>query len=594
MARPVLFLLGMHAGGTSALATSLAQAGAALGAATTPTVDEDGGATRCTRLTALSDEALRCVGIAWDSPVALPDRWERNDALKALAPLAADAVDQEFRDGAAVVVADPRMCRLLPFWRDAFEQNGFAPSAALVLRRPYEVANALAKRAQFAPEKSLALWHHHVVDGERGSRGLSRALVTLEQWHADPATTLKRIATDARFPMAASTAANDAAQKIRQRHKPCADERKAGGMQSGLDTVLETSYAKLARLAPGVDPRREVEALAVAARPALTGAIAPWIAAELDAAREHSVRIAADLAATRARLQAASDELAALRAQSSPDASLLAAQLEALREDRTRERTLLIDELTKTRGEIVRMTTAVAEAPRTAETLRTELAQAHRDLYDERATISRLADEIDNTRRESEGNAKRFESARYHLEALAKELAETREAAQSREHDYSVIADEIDAWRTQISDIQAERDKLLRERDHAMRQVTQLSTDLDALRHERDGAIADRESLDEAMRQSGQALSVLRDELPRRAAAETMVARERDGLQTALRAAQERITALEAMVGERSSYIAELVQRHNALASRLNDLDKRALVRAAVRLGGKSKRDDQT
>ena len=178
-------------------------------------------------------------------------------------------------------------------------------------------------------------------------------------------------------------------------------------------------------------------------------------------------------------------------------------------------------------------------------------------------------------------------------QALAKELAETREAAQSREHDYAVIADEIDAWRTQISDIQAERDKLLRERDHAMRQVTQLSTDLDALRHERDGAIADRESLDEAMRQSGQALSVLRDELPRRAAAETMVARERDGLQTALRAAQERITALEAMVGERSSYIAELVQRHNALASRLNDLDKRVLVRAAVRLGGKSKRDDQ-
>ena len=127
-----------------------------------------------------------------------------------------------------------------------------------------------------------------------------------------------------------------------------------------------------------------------------------------------------------------------------------------------------------------------------------------------------------------------------------------------------------------------------------MRQVTQLSTDLDALRHERDGAIADRESLDEAMRQSGQALSVLRDELPRRAAAETMVARERDGLQTALRVAQERITALEAMVGERSSYIAELVQRHNALASRLNDLDKRALVRAAVRLGGKSKRDDHS
>ena len=589
MARPLLFLLGMHAGGTSALATALAQAGAVLGATTAPTIDEDGGATNCTRLTALSDEALRRLGIAWDSPVELPDRWERNEALQALAPLATDAVAQEFRDGVAAVVADPRMCRLLPFWRRAFEQNGFAPCVALTLRRPCEVANALAKRVHFAPEKSLALWHHHLVDAERGSRGLARALVTIDQWHADPAATLQRIAADAHFPLAASTAARDAAQKLRQRHRNGGDERSGHGMQSGLDAVLEAGYARLAKLAPGVDPRRETDAFAGTARAALTLAISPWLAAELDAARETTVRIATELAATQAQLQTASVELTALRAQSSPDASLLAAQLEALREDRTRERAQLVDELTKTRGEIVRLTTAVAEAPRATEMLRSELAQAHRDLYDERATISKLAEEIDSTRHDADGNAKRFDSARYHVEALATELAQAREAAQAREHDYAVINDEVDACRTQVADVVAESTKLLQERNHAMRQVTRLTAELDALRHERDGAITDRESLDEAMRQSGQALSVLRDELPRRAAAEAMVARERDGLLTALKAAQEKITALESMVGERSSYIAELVQRHNALASRLNDLDKRRLVRAAAWLGGKSR-----
>ena len=341
---------------------------------------------------------------------------------------------------------------------------------------------------------------------------------------------------------------------------------------------------------PGVDPRKEIESLAAAARPALTAAIAPWLGAELDAARDTAVQLASELASARQKLLAATQELAALRAQAPPpDATLLIAQLEALREDRTRERALLIDELTKTRGEIVRMTTAVAEAPRTAEALRTELAQAHRDLYDERATISRLADEIESTRRDADGNAKRFDSARHHLEALATELAETREQAQAREHDYAVIADEVDAWRAQLSDLSAERDKLLTERDHAMRQVTRLSTELDALRHERDGAIADRESLNEAMRQSGQALAVLRDELPRRAAAEALVVRERDGLQTAHKAAQEHIAALESMLGERSAYIAELVQRHNALAARLNELDKRRLVRAATWLGGKAR-----
>ena len=151
----------MHAGGTSAVATSLAQAGASLGVAATPTVDEDAGATACARLTALSDEAMRRMGIAWDSPVALPDRWERSDALKALTPLAIAAVAQEYPAGKAAVVAEPRMCRLLPFWREAFESNGFAVSAALALRRPYEVANELAKRAGLTRRQLHRLFRHH-------------------------------------------------------------------------------------------------------------------------------------------------------------------------------------------------------------------------------------------------------------------------------------------------------------------------------------------------------------------------------------------------------------------------------------------------
>jgi uncharacterized coiled-coil DUF342 family protein len=484
---------------------------------------------------------------------------------------------------------------LLPFWREAFEQNGYDPAVAIVLRRPREVAASLARHAQFAPEKSLALWHHHVVEAERGSRGLPRALVTLDAWHADPAAALARLAADARFALAGTPAARSAAQKPRPRDRHAADTHAGGGMQSGLDAVLDSGYAKLAALPAGADPRREIEGLAQSARPAMIAAIAPWLAAELDAARAVAARLAADLALAQQRLEVEASAAAALRA-SAPDVTVMAAELDALRDERAREHSLLADELTKTRGEIVRLTTAVAEAPRTAETLRTELAQAHRDLYDERANIMRLTEEIESTRREADGNAKRFDSARHHLEALAAELAQTRDSAAERERDYAAIADEVDAWRTQMGDIQAERDKLLHERDHAMREVTRLTGDAsrlaaehDALRHERDHAVADRESVYEAMRQSAQALAVLREELPRRAAAEDQLARERDGLAASLRSAQEKITALDALLGDRSSYIAELVQRHNALAARLNDLDKRRLVRLAVGLGGKAK-----
>src|SRR6185437_15370608 len=103
-------------------------------------------ATACARLAALSDEALRRVGIAWDSPTGLPERLEQDEALAALAPIAADAVAYEFT-GATAVVAEPRVGRLLPFWREAFEQNGYDVTVALVLRRPREVAAALARHA---------------------------------------------------------------------------------------------------------------------------------------------------------------------------------------------------------------------------------------------------------------------------------------------------------------------------------------------------------------------------------------------------------------------------------------------------------------
>jgi predicted nucleic acid-binding Zn-ribbon protein len=584
MARPVLFILGTHAGGMSGVAMALAEAGATLGKVVAPTLGDGDAATTSRRLTELSDEALRRIGIAWDSPATLPERVERAEGLATLMPQAVQVVAEEF-DGTPAVVAEPRLCRLLPFWRAAFEQNGFAPGALILLRRPREVAAALARHAQFAPEKSLALWHHHVIEAERGSRGLPRALLTVDQWHADPAAALARIADDAHFAPASSPKARTAAQKARPRENG-GRAHEGGGMQSGLDAVLDAAYVRLGALPAGTDPRREIEALGTASREAMTAAIAPWLAAELDTARKVSARLAGELAQLQAAHAALTEETAAMRARA-PDAVRLAAELESLRAERTREREVLLDELTKTRGEIVRLTSAVAEAPRAAESLRTELAQAHRDLDDERTAISRLAEELDVTRREADGNAKRFDSARHHLEALAAELAQMRDSATAREHDYTVIADEVEAWRTQIGDLQLERDKLLRERDHAMREVTRLTTEVDALRHDRDNALADRASLDEALRQSGQALAVLRDELPRRSAAEAQLARERDGLAASLKSAQERVAALDAMLGDRSSYIAELVQRHNALAARLNDLDKRKLVQLATRLGGR-------
>jgi hypothetical protein len=587
MTRSVLFLLGMPDSGASALAAALAAAGGRLGAAANPVPGDTAGAGANSALAALSDTVLGRLGLGWDSLAAPPERWAESAAARTLAPAAAELVLTEFGTAATAVVAESRACRLFPFWRGAFEAAGFKVSAVLLARHPREVAAALARRLQFAPEKSLALWLAHLVDAEHGSRGLRRVLVTHDALAADPAATLNRIAGEAAFPLAAAATGDPALAALASTPRQQVQDRPAGGIGSGLDAALDDGYVRLAALPSGTDPRREIEALAATARGALTAAIAPWLVAELETARHATQRIAGELDAARQRHEELARELAREKARVVPDPHVVLEQLEALRAERAREREALLMQLEGTRGELARLSSVVADAPRAEASLRLELAQTHRDLVDERGAIQRLTDEIETMRRDAEGTAQRFESARYHLEALATELAQTREALQSRERESDYLADEVDGLRMQMADRQAERDAMRKERNDAQHQLGLVSAECEGARRELAAAITERDALTHVVRENGEAIAALRDELPRRAAAEAALARERDRLTAELRAAAARIARLETEAAERAAYVTELTTRHNQMAARLNELDQRTLVRAAVWMGGR-------
>lgn len=584
MARHVLFLLGMHAGGTLLPAGCLAPAGAVIGEPAQASAAEAPDYAGPTLMGELSDVILARLGVTWDTPTALPERWSSAAALMPLARRADAVVGREFGSADTAVVADPRVCRIFPVWRDAFERAGFVPSVALVVERPHGVVNALARRHQFAPEKALALWYYHLLEAERATRDLRRTLFTVDQWHADAAAVLKRIARDASFPFAATPAARAAAVASHASAEPArlaAGKRPTAALQSGLDIALEAGYDALSALPAGTDPRAAIDALAAKARPALNAAIPPWIDLTLQQDRAALARLDTELAERSQELLAQRAELDDLRTQLPTDSALLTRQIDTLREESARERDSLLDQLTRARAEMVTLTTAMAEAPRATETLRSELAQAHRDLFDERASISRLIDEMDTTRRDAEGNAQRFESTRHHLEALASELAQTREALQSREQDYAIVADEIDALRVQLADLNAEGEAAMRARDAAQRQHARTTAERDSARQALEVANAERAAAELGVRQSGEALQVLRDDLPRRALAESQLAREREAAQLTLRTVIDKLAAVDALLSERNAYIAELVQRHNSLAQRLNSLDHNPLVRAA-------------
>ncbi|MFM7135669.1 MAG: glycosyltransferase, partial [Planctomycetota bacterium] len=144
-----------------------------------------------------NNRLLESAGTRWNQEDAIPADWFAADARSADRDAARRLLAEEFPATRTFVLKDPRICRLVPFWRSVLATAGIPVATVLMLRDPLEVARSLAARAgspQFRPaaivasERCLLLWLRHVIDAERGSRGLLRHAVDyaalLADWRA--------------------------------------------------------------------------------------------------------------------------------------------------------------------------------------------------------------------------------------------------------------------------------------------------------------------------------------------------------------------------------------------------------------------------
>ena len=89
-------------------------------------------------------------------------------------------LENEFGDSPLFVLKDPRACRLLDFWIDAFADFEADAHIAVPVRNPLEVAASLKERDTIDPSVGLLLWLRHVLDVEAASREHRRAFVRFE------------------------------------------------------------------------------------------------------------------------------------------------------------------------------------------------------------------------------------------------------------------------------------------------------------------------------------------------------------------------------------------------------------------------------
>jgi hypothetical protein len=172
----------MHRSGISALAGSMAKLGAALPWDLVPANPHNThGHFESLALVSFHDQFLAAAGSAWDDWRALDlSAWTDLRARAAL-----DLFHASFCDEPVVIVKDPRICRFVPVWVTLLEQAQRMPRVILVVRSPLEVANSLRRRDKLPLGYGILLWIRHMLDAERDTRALPRAVVEWSDFLAD-------------------------------------------------------------------------------------------------------------------------------------------------------------------------------------------------------------------------------------------------------------------------------------------------------------------------------------------------------------------------------------------------------------------------
>jgi hypothetical protein len=164
----------MHRSGTSAVAGVAVRLGLAGPKTELPaSTDNPGGFYESLPVVKINHNILVRAGCAWNLCLGFePGRWDGGAAERALmaAVLAAEFPDAPF------VLKDPRLCLTLPNWLPVLREGGEV-RVLIVVRHPVEVVRSLAARNGAAETETAPHWLHHMLEAERSSRGLRRAVL---------------------------------------------------------------------------------------------------------------------------------------------------------------------------------------------------------------------------------------------------------------------------------------------------------------------------------------------------------------------------------------------------------------------------------
>ena len=184
--RQAVVVLGMHRSGTSALAGTAVRLGLAPPRTLLPTSDDNpSGFYESFPVVHVNHTILLAAGCGWNACLTFePDRLD-GMLVPADRQFILDTLRREFGDTGSFVLKDPRLCLTLPAWLPTLRATAASVRVLIVARHPVEVVRSLGIRNQRPETEAASHWLHHMLEAERASRGLNRAVVCYDDLMRD-------------------------------------------------------------------------------------------------------------------------------------------------------------------------------------------------------------------------------------------------------------------------------------------------------------------------------------------------------------------------------------------------------------------------
>ena len=176
----LIIVLGMHRSGTSALTRGVKALGVHLGDRLMPAIEGDNekGFWEDLDVNRFNIELMRHLGQEWHALQPINASEFQREDLVSFRLRAIELVRKKIGGALVFGIKDPRIARLLPFWKRVFEHLGADVAYVIALRHPMSVARSLQKRDGFEAEKAYYLWLGHMVPSILGSEGSPRVVVS--------------------------------------------------------------------------------------------------------------------------------------------------------------------------------------------------------------------------------------------------------------------------------------------------------------------------------------------------------------------------------------------------------------------------------